>query len=579
MKWPRYTGKVMLSVCLSLLLLSGMSQAQSEQRKAEPGNPRLATPRTTLKNFLDWQNPPRVDITIAAEALQGDPSLTQSERERLARQLKRVLDGRALFVRLESVPDSVNHRDPLTGQAEYVLFPGKLPQVYLVKQGRNWVFSKSTISEISVLYRETYSEAAEYLVNLLPEFFHKQFSGVALWQYAGLFLLLLAGVFLRKVVEYGLQNYALRLTAKTKWHWDDLLLRNILKPVSFLVMVMFFFVFYSDLQFGVDVNLVIKIALELLAAISVLWLIFKLVDVLADYLARITEKTESKFDDQLIPLLRKTLKLFAFILGAITIIQNYGYSVSSLIAGLGIGGLAVALAARDTLANFFGSVMIFIDRPFQVGDWIVSGGVEGTVEEVGFRSTRVRTFYNSLVSVPNSKLADSAIDNMGLRQFRRIKATLGLTYSTSAEQIQAFVEGIRAIIRANKFMRHDFYEIHFYEYGDFSLNVLVYCFLKVDSWSAELRERHNFLLEILRLAEKLGVEFAFPTQTMHIDSVYQDQPRQVGEELSEAEMAEVVTGFGPEGKLARPSGPVLTYNGKPIDFAPRTMAKRRGSGE
>ena len=191
----------------------------------------------------------------------------------------------------------------------------------------------------------------------------------------------------------------------------------------------------------------------------------------------------------------------------------------ALLTGLGIGGLAFALAAKETLANFFGSVMIFVDRPFQIGDWIVVNGAEGIVEEVGFRSTRIRTFYNSVISVPNAVFTDAKIDNYGQREYRRTVCTLNLTYDTTPEQIQAFCEGIRAIIIANAHTRKDYYEVHMSGFGAHSLDVMVYFFFKVDSWTAELRERHNVYLEIMRLAGDLGVCFAFPTQTLHVDRV------------------------------------------------------------
>ena len=188
----------------------------------------------------------------------------------------------------------------------------------------------------------------------------------------------------------------------------------------------------------------------------------------------ITDRTENKLDDQLVPLIRKSLRFFVVTMGIILILQNNGYNVASLIAGLGIGGLAVALAARDTLANFFGSITIFLDRPFRIGDWVTIGKVEGVVEEVGFRSTRIRTFYNSLVSVPNSNVSNSDIDNYGMREYRRLKTVLNLTYATTPEQIEAFVEGIKAIVKANKHFRQDFYEVHFTTFGAHSLDVLVY---------------------------------------------------------------------------------------------------------
>ena len=328
-----------------------------------------------------------------------------------------------------------------------------------------------------------------------------------------------------------------------------------------------FMLAYPNLQFYVTINAALRVVCLVLVYFSMIWLLYRLIDLLEIYLMAVTSKTASKLDDQLVPLIRKSLKIFLVIIGTIFILQNFDINVTSLLTGLGLGGLAFALAARDTLANLFGSITIFLDKPFQVGDWVIIGKDEGTVEEVGFRSTLIRTFYNSVVSIPNAKVADSPIDNMGKREYRRIKTTLGLTYSTTAEQMQAFVEGIRAILLANPFSRKDLYEIHFNNFADYSLSVLVYVFVKVETWSDELRERHNILLEILRLAEEIGVEFAFPTQTVQVDSFYSEKPRQVGKKMTSDALAKTVKDFGPKGDKAQPKGPVLTYNNKPIDFS------------
>ena len=223
------------------------------------------------------------------------------------------------------------------------------------------------------------------------------------------------------------------------------------------------------------------------------------------------------------------------------------YDVASLIAGLGIGGLAFALAAQDTIANLFGSATIFASRPFQIGDWVNVNGTEGVVESVGFRSTRIRTFYNSLVSIPNSRVADSVVDNYGAREFRRFKTVLGLTYDTTPEQMQAFVEGIRAILKSNPAVRQEYYEVHFNSFGDSSLNVLVYAFFKTDSWTTELTEKHNILLDIMRMAEELGVSFAFPTQTLHLESVATPAAQNQSESKDAAALASAVESFAPGG--------------------------------
>ncbi len=553
--------------------------AQESAAGAKPPVSRFANPRASVYNFLYWLQPSHLKPEIAAEAFTANPKLTLKERIDLAKKLKRVLDARGLYVKIKDLPDDPDYRDPLTGVQEVVLFQ-QLPAVVVRKIGDKWLFAPETLAAIPELYRQTFSAFIEYIIDRLPEIFKKQIINIALWQIIGIFVVIFLGVLVRKLTEFFMSTVAHRLVKRTRTKWDEKILEVSGRPVGLLLMTLTYLLTYTNLQFSVSTNFVIHITLHLLLYFSIIWWLYRLVDVFEIYLHSITAKTETKLDDQLVPLLRKTLKIFIITLGTVFALQNLNVNVTSLLTGLGLGGLAFALAARETLANFFGSLTIFLDKPFHVGDWIVSGNIEGTVEEVGFRSTRIRTFYNSVVSVPNSKIADAAVDNMGLRQYRRIKMFVGLTYSTTAEQMQAFVEGIRAIVLANPHTRKDFYEIHFFEYGDFSLNVLVYVFLKVKSWSEELRERHNILLEILRLANEIGVEFAFPTQTLHIDSFYAKHPRQVGKQLPPDKMAEIVTYFGPGGQLARPEGPILRFNGQIVDFsATKTTFQSKGESE
>jgi MscS family membrane protein len=162
--------------------------------------------------------------------------------------------------------------------------------------------------------------------------------------------------------------------------------------------------------------------------------------------------------------------------------------------------------------------MIFLDRPFQVGDWISSDGIDGTVEEVGFRSTLVRTFRNSLTSIPNGRLADHTIDNHGLRVYRRFNTHIAITYDTPPAVITTFVEGLKKIVTDHPDTRKDYFEIHLHEMGSSSLNILFYIFFQVPTWTDELICRHQVLLQVLRLAEALGVRFAFPTQTLHMET-------------------------------------------------------------
>lgn len=244
---------------------------------------------------------------------------------------------------------------------------------------------------------------------------------------------------------------------------------------------------------------------------------YRLVDILFILADRRAKRSKNKIDDILVPLFRKCAKVAVVVLGLLFVGDALGLDMKNLLAGLGIGGLAFAFAAKDTIANLFGSVMVILDRPFGVGDWVkIDRDLEGTVEEVGIRSTRIRTFYDSLISVPNGRLAHAHIDNFGQRKYRRLSTKIAIEYSTPPEKIEAFCEGIRQIIATHRWTRKNYFHVYLNELGSSSLDILLYVFWEVPGWSKELAERHRLLLDILRLGRELGVGFAFPTQTLHV---------------------------------------------------------------
>jgi len=255
-----------------------------------------------------------------------------------------------------------------------------------------------------------------------------------------------------------------------------------------------------------------------LLSIGVFWILYGLIQPLQRSLTKATEKTESDLDDQLVPLLMKTAKVAVIILGVLTIVQELGINVFSLVAGLGVGGLAIALAAKDTAANFFGSLMILFDQPFKKGDWVKIGDMEGTVEDIGFRSTGIRTFYDSQIVVPNSTVASTEIDNLGRRKFRRTVETLGLTYSTSKIELESFVKGVREILDAHPKTKDEKKSyVSFKRFGDSSLEILLYFFLDVGGYEEELKAKEEIYTRIKVLAEEIGVDFAFPSQSVYIE--------------------------------------------------------------
>ena len=328
---------------------------------------------------------------------------------------------------------------------------------------------------------------------------------------------------------------------------------------------------FPTLDFDPDVENVVNQATSLIAAVAVILVAYRAIDIFVDVLARRASETETRLDDSLVPLLRTSMRLFVAVVGILFVLQNLDVNVSSLVAGLGLGGLAIALAAQDTVRNVLGGVTIFADKPFEVGDWVIVDGVEGTVEAVGFRSTRVRTFYNSLVSVPNGNLMDAGIDNMGQRRWRRYKTTLGVGYHTTPDQMQAFVEGIRAIIQASPGMRQDYYIVEFHGFGATSLDVLVYCFMDAADWNEELRTRHVLNLDIMRLAESLQVDFAFPTQTLHIAEM-PGQPQQLPRVPDRAHLREVVNSYGPGGQSGQRVDQPITAGHESVLESPYAQA-------
>jgi len=261
---------------------------------------------------------------------------------------------------------------------------------------------------------------------------------------------------------------------------------------------------------------VIGPALRLYAMLSVVWSGFRLIDVVGEFFENQASATETKFDDLVVPLIRKTLKVLVGIFGIIYIASSFDLEIAPLLTGLGIGGVGFAFAAKDTLENFFGSITVILDRPFQVGDWVTIGDVEGTVEELGLRSVRVRTFYNSLVTIPTANLVRAAVDNYGRRKYRRWNTHLAILYETPPETVEAFCEGVRQLIREHPYTRKDYYQVWLHRFGPSSIDVLVYMFFEAPDWTTELRERHRLMLDIMRVARTVGVEFAYPTTTTYL---------------------------------------------------------------
>ena len=230
-----------------------------------------------------------------------------------------------------------------------------------------------------------------------------------------------------------------------------------------------------------------------------------------------TENTHSRLDDQLVPILNNFFTGLVIVIGVFKLLNLFGVDTTTLIAGATIGGLAFALASQDTVKNLIGTIMIFLDKPFHIDDWIEAGEVVGTVERVGFRSTRVRAADTSVYQIPNSKLSEIVINNKGLRLYRRYNTNLGLRYDTPPELIEAFVNGVRKIVIEHPETRSDSYNVEFTGFGDSALLIMVNVYFKSLAWGVEQSSKHRLHIAIIKLASELGVEFAFPSTTVTIE--------------------------------------------------------------
>lgn len=519
-------------------------------QKLEPSV--LRTPRMTAQTFHNYASGnAKRNFYLAAQCFDLSQLVAPSEEDRLrlgaqlAEVLISALDAKGYPINLYGLPDL-----PEVPEGE-LTFVSNAPQFRLMKVGETWLLSAYSVAQIRPFYDSVISSQARWILEHMPASLRKSVLGVAYWQMIGLFFVLLLTFIARRLTIYLCGNQLLKLAGKTRLQWDDDLVEAAARPIGLMVFAGLLGSLFPNLQFGMRVSQMARVTCVALFAYSAIWLFYRLVDVVAVYLAQLTERTDTKLDDQLIPILRKTLKTFVVLIGVIFTLQNLDVDVTSFIAGLGIGGLAFALAAKDTLSNLFGSIMILIDRPFQIGDWVVIGEQEGTVEEVGLRSTRIRTFYKSQITIPNANLATTNIDNMGRRDYRRIKTYISIQYDTPPDRIEAFIEGIRQIILANEFSWKDYFHVYLNQFNASSLDILFYAFVETNDWGIELRERGRIFLEIIRLAEKLNVDFAFPTQTVHIDS-FPGHERPATREEALAEMATVAAEFGPGGGFARP---------------------------
>jgi MscS family membrane protein len=372
---------------------------------------------------------------------------------------------------------------------------------------------------LAILWTWTGTEAASpgsqlVLANIGGSMREIQFLDNPLWRYLIFLGVIILALILMKVIDNLLDRKIRQWAARKANQVYSVMVDVIRKPLRLVIVIVAIWVALSPFELPVHYQKLVNNLLMILTAILATIVLLKIVDLLVAIIKPRVQATESRLDDQLLPILGKALKIFILVIAALVMMQNMGYNVTSVLAGLGIGGLAVALAAQDTLSNIFGSVAIFADRPFVVGERVIFDKYDGIVEGIGLRSTKIRTLEGTLVSVPNSLVARNAVDNIGRRPTIRNLYTITVTYDTSYRKLQAALEILRELFKNHP--STDDYWVYFKEFGSHSLNILVIHWCKYTKYQEFLEATEELNLEIKRRFEQKGIEFAFPTQTLYL---------------------------------------------------------------
>ncbi len=500
-----------------LLFISGISFAQEVK-------PDLRTPYSTLLTHLYFLEQDHYSVAKSAMTIRG---ISKKEAQAKAIKIKEIYEGKGLKIDLKKIPKDANYLDTIstgdlgTAKHRFFPFPGRLPEVYLEKTGSRWYYSKETIANIDRIYKETFIWEFSWLQKHYPDFFEEDIGGVQIWKPIG-FILMIGISFLLYLLLYPLIFFILKKIQKLFVHDTYVksveLLQKITRPLVLIIIVEFIKRVLPALHlYSINNFLFLSLAI----AETVFWIIIFLnvVDLFLMLYNDLKKKNFTKLDEQLTPILRKLLRWLVILIGFLNILTLFGVDAKAVLAGASIGGIAVAFAAQDSVKNLIGTIVIFLDKPFQLGDWVEIGNVVGTVENVGLRSTRVRAADTSIFQIPNSKVSEVDINNKGLRIYRRYQTELGIRYDTPPDLIQAFVDGIRQIVIAHPDTRSESYNVEFSGFGDSALKIMVNVFFKKLDWGSEQSSKHRLHLAIVKLAAALGIEFAFPSSTLMIEQL------------------------------------------------------------
>jgi len=345
--------------------------------------------------------------------------------------------------------------------------------------------------------------------------------GNTLKEYLFFVAIILIGLIFKKLLSKYLSNLLYKIIGEKGNNvgidkFDELLT----KPIGFFIMLCVFYFGFNYLEFPSFIDDNFQNIFSKLFTLIFIYAVFKIFLKVIDYIGLILKQraalTENKMDDQLIPFATEIGRILVVIFALFFVLGNvFGINITALATGLGIGGIAIAMASKESLENLLGSFTIFFDRPFTVGDVVKAGNVTGMVEKVGFRSTRIKTFDKSVVTVPNKKMIDAELDNLGLRPVRRVKFHVGLTYSTTTEQIKKIVSEIQEMINSHEKTNEEG-KVRFQEFGASSLDILILYYVNSPKWEDLIDVKEDINYKIMDIVKKHNSDFAFPSTSVYL---------------------------------------------------------------
>lgn len=323
---------------------------------------------------------------------------------------------------------------------------------------------------------------------------------------------------MRRVLAWAIVAPLRRLTQGTRYEWINLLLDTLTPSVRLLVIVAGIVIGAQILEVDYSTVLFLRHLIRSLVVLAVFIGLYRFVEVIAPTSARLFRLTGLDIPDRLLPFIRTAAKLSLAVLCIVVVIQEWGYDVSGIVAGAGLAGLAFSLAAQDTVANLFGFTTIVGDQPFVVGEFIKTPDVEGTVEHVGVRSTRIRQPNQAYVTIPNSRLAQSVILNWSRLSKRWLDLTLPIMYSADSDRLQALLDRTRAMLQARELVQTDSVIVYFVDFGESGIKILVRAYILLPDWGAFTAEKERIYLEIMKIIKDLGLAIAFPGRSVYIEN-------------------------------------------------------------